>query len=74
MSRRMYGETDRQTHCMRIQSDRQTRDSRVPLEYYRYCSHGVPLESLDDLGSFISVNAVHGAPLDHLRGPAQTVV
>lgn len=49
-------------------------DGFVPLEYYRYCSHRVPLQSLDDLGSFISVNAVHGTPLDHLRGPAQTIV
>lgn len=49
-------------------------DIFVPLEYHRYRSGRVPLQSLDDLGSFVSVDAVDGTPLDHFRGPAQTIV
>lgn len=47
---------------------------RTPFEDNRDSSDGVFLEALDDLRSLVTIDAMDGAALDHLRRASQAVV
>ena len=49
------------------------RQSR-PLEHHRHSGSRTPLQSLNDLRGFVTIDTVHSPPLDDLRGAAQAVV
>lgn len=46
----------------------------LPLKNHRDSSDWVFLQTLDDLRCFVTVDAIDGPALDHLRGSSQTII
>lgn len=60
--------------CVSILLVKKSKINVGPLEHDRHSGSRTPLQSFNDLGGFVTIDAIHSTALDDLRGPSKAVI